>query len=120
MPPLAESAVPILPSSDLARSADFYRYLGFRVLGRTEDYLRVRHGGIELHLFLAVDLDPFQNTAGCFFRVADPEALRRTWRRDGVACLDVPGSAGYGLTRFAVVDPDGNILRYGQAEPALL
>jgi catechol 2,3-dioxygenase-like lactoylglutathione lyase family enzyme len=120
MPPLPESAVPILPSSDLARSEAFYAYLGFRVLSRTQDYLRVLHGTIELHLFLADDLDPLRNSAGCYFRVADPESLRRTWRRDGVACLEVPESDGYGLTRFALVDPDGNVLRYGPAEPAML
>ncbi|HEV2633498.1 MAG TPA: VOC family protein [Actinocrinis sp.] len=120
MPPLPESAVPILPSCDLGRSEAFYTYLGFRVLGRARDYLRVAHGAIELHLYLADELDPVHNPAGCYFRVADPEALRRTWRRDGVSCLEVPGSTDYGQTRFALVDPDGNILRYGPAEPALL
>jgi catechol 2,3-dioxygenase-like lactoylglutathione lyase family enzyme len=117
---MPESAVPILPSGDLGRSESFYAYLGFHVLSRSEDYLRVRHGRIEIHLFLATDHDPLLNSAGCYLRVADPETLQSTWCADGVPCLEVPDSGGYGLTRFALVDPDGNILRYGPAEPALL
>lgn len=107
------SAVPILPSSDLDRSAPCYAYLGFRVLARGADYLRVARDGLELHLYLDPGLDAVANGAGCLLRVADPAALRGSWCADGVACLDVPGSGEYGETLFAVVDPDGNTLRIG-------
>ena len=116
MPPVAaESAVPILPSGDLARAEAFYAYLGFRVVGRGPDYLQLAHGAIELHLYLAAGHDPLANPAGCYLRVADPAALRVSWCSDGIDCLDVPGSGGYGETVFALVDPDGNTLRYGRA-----
>jgi catechol 2,3-dioxygenase-like lactoylglutathione lyase family enzyme len=111
----AESAVPILPSGDLARAEAFYTYLGFRVAGRGPDYLQLAHGAIELHLYLAAGHDPLANPAGCYLRVADPAALRVSWRTDGIDCLEVPGSGPYGETLFALVDPDGNTLRYGRA-----
>jgi catechol 2,3-dioxygenase-like lactoylglutathione lyase family enzyme len=111
----AESAVPILPSADLARAEAFYGYLGFRVVERAGDYLQLAHGAIELHLYLAAGHDPLANPAGCFLRVTDPAALRASWCTDGIDCLDVPGSDPYGDTLFALVDPDGNTLRYGRA-----
>lgn len=109
----ASSAVPILPSPDLDQSLAFYAYLGFRLLGRTEDYLRVALGSAELHLYLDPGLEPLANGAGCYLRFADPGALRGAWSTDGVALLDLPGSEPYGPTLFAVIDPGGNTLRFG-------
>lgn len=114
MPPV-ETAVPVLPSGDLGRAEAFYAYLGFRVARRGEDYLQLVHGGIELHLYLADGHDPLSNAAGCYLRVLDPARLRTAWCTDGISCLEVPGSEDYGATEFAVVDPDGNTLRYGRA-----
>lgn len=110
-----ETAVPVLPSGDLTRAEAFYTYLGFRVRERGADYLQLAHGAIELHLYLAPGHDPATNSAGCYLRVADPVRLRKDWGTDGISCLDVPGSEAYGETLFALVDPDGNTLRYGRA-----
>jgi len=113
--PRVETAVPILPSGDLSRAEAFYAYLGFQVVRCGADYLRVTHGEIELHLYLAEGHDPLTNSSGCYLRVSDPAGLRSEWGTDGVDCLEVPGSEPYGATVFAVVDPDGNTLRYGRA-----
>ena len=115
MPSKLETAVPILPTGDLGRAEAFYSYLGFRVTARGEDYLQLVHGRIELHLYLADGLDPLANPAGCYLRVADPAKLRTAWCTDGIDCLEMPGSDGYGETLFALIDPDGNTLRYGRA-----
>lgn len=109
----AGSAIPILPSADLDHALACYRYLGFQLLGRTDDYLRLSLGTVELHLYLDTGLDALRNSAGCYLRVSDPAALRVTWSDDGVNCLDVPGSAAYGASLFAVIDCDGNTLRIG-------
>ena len=111
---VAEAAVPILPSGDLRRAESFYRYLGFGVAGRGEEYLRLTNGTVELHLYLDPGHDPLANSAGCYLRVTDPAALRAACRADGLNCLEVPGSGTYGETVFALVDPDGNTLRYGR------
>lgn len=106
-------AVPILPSGDLDRAVACYRYLGFTVLGRAADYLRLALGPVELHLYLEPALDPLHNGSGCYLRVPDPAALRAAWNDDGVNCLDLPGTAAYGTSLFAVIDSDGNTLRIG-------
>ncbi len=112
-PVLTSSAVPILPSLDLDRTLAFYSYLGFELLGRTEDYLRVALDGAEVHFYLAPELEPMVNGAGCYLRFADPDALLSGWSADGVACLEMPSTAAYGRTLFAIVDPAGNTLRIG-------
>jgi hypothetical protein len=106
-------AVPILPSGDLDRALACYRYLGFTVLGRAADYLRLALGPVELHLYLEPALDPLRNGSGCYLRVPDPAALRVAWSDDGVNCLDLPDTAAYGTSLFAVIDSDGNTLRIG-------
>ena len=113
---VTEAAVPILPSGDLRQAEAFYRYLGFRVAGRGGDYLRLTNGSIELHFYLVPGHDALANSAGCYLRVADPAGLRAACRTDGLNCLEVAGGSGaYGETVFALVDPDGNTLRYGRA-----
>lgn len=113
MPTRPAALVPILPSSDLERSVAYYQYLGFDVLERAADYARLQWRSAELHLYPHPEIDPTANSAGCYLRVADPDALRTTWADDGVDCLDMPVKPHYGTTVFAVIDPDGNTLRIG-------
>jgi catechol 2,3-dioxygenase-like lactoylglutathione lyase family enzyme len=107
------AAVPILPSRDLERSRAYYAFLGFTVLDLADDYLRVGHDGVEVHLYLSPDTDPKENPGGWYLRAAEPEELRGKWSADGLECLDVPAPSHYGTTVFALIDPDGNMLRVG-------
>ena len=122
MPPNHDALVPILPSSDLERSLAYYRYLGFELLEHAADYARLGWRDAELHLYPHPEIDPLANSAGCYLKVADPDAVRKAWIGDGVDCIDclettIPPHCG--LTVFAVVDPDGNTLRIGpSARPA--
>lgn len=113
MPPRRAALVPILPSSDLERSLAYYRYLGFDVLEHAAGYARLSWHDAELHLYPHPTIDTPANSAGCYLKVPDPDALRATWTGDGVDCLDMTVEPHYGPTTFAIVDPDGNTLRIG-------
>ncbi|GAA1965715.1 VOC family protein [Catenulispora subtropica] len=108
------TSVPILPSADLERTRAFYCFLGFTVVDAADDYLRLRYDDAEAHFYPAPDIDPETNAGGWYLRVEEPEELREKWLHDGLECLDVPVPAVYGPTLFAVVDPDGAMVRVGR------
>jgi predicted enzyme related to lactoylglutathione lyase len=114
---------PILPVRDVEKALEHDRRLGF-----DSRAYPVRDGGeliygfvgrapVELHLALASNLDPEQNTSACYLYVDDADALHAQWSaaRAGGRMLGPPVDTGYGLREFAYVDPDGNLLRVGSA-----
>lgn len=113
-------AAPILPSRDLASTSAFYGRLGFEQAGLWPDeYLIMMRGEVGLHFFHAPGLDPWNSIAGCYLYVEDADALYAEYERlglpgEGIPRLHgAPGDTDYGLREFAVVDPDGNLLRIG-------
>jgi catechol 2,3-dioxygenase-like lactoylglutathione lyase family enzyme len=123
---------PILPSRDLGATSAFYARLGFEQAGLWPDeYLIVSRGEVGLHFFLSSQLDPWSSDAGCYLYVEDADAVFAEFARLGLPGSGIPRLHGapqdtdYGLREFAVVDPDGNLLRIGSfiadssgAEPA--
>jgi catechol 2,3-dioxygenase-like lactoylglutathione lyase family enzyme len=119
---MTESAVPILPSRDLAETLAFYERLGFENRGAPHerwDYLIVGRGAIELHFYGDPDVDPLTTAASCYLRVADADALHREWAQlvepDAATGSRVvaPEARDYGMREFAVVDRSGNLIRVG-------
>jgi catechol 2,3-dioxygenase-like lactoylglutathione lyase family enzyme len=117
----ADQVAPILPARDFETTARFYERLGFAVVSQYQPpdaYLIMRRGGVELHFFPHFDLEPAASYAGCYIRVGDVEA----WFAAAQA-LDLP-KAGiprivplrdrpWGMREFAVIDPNGSLLRIG-------
>jgi catechol 2,3-dioxygenase-like lactoylglutathione lyase family enzyme len=122
---MVESAVPILPSRDLAETYAFYTRLGFRRRGGDgattyDDYLMLERGAIELHFFAEPDVDPLSTASMCYLRVDDADALHSEWSAIGVehdtatGCrLVAPRDTEWGMREFALVDRTGNLLRVG-------
>lgn len=100
------AVVPVLPSRDLDRSARFYARLGYEVVARYPDYAILSREGAELHL-TAEPVEPGANPAGLYLRVAGVDAWAAAL---GARAEDKP----WGQREFAVGDPDGNLLRFGE------
>ncbi|MCG2584139.1 VOC family protein [Massilia sp. TS11] len=114
-------AIPILPSRSIGATLAFYRRLGFEGDAHSfnDAYAILCRGDIELHFFLHKDLVPEHSFAGCYLRVGDVETLYRDFAaaqlpRRGIPRMDLLEDKPWGLREFAVVDPDGNLLRIGQ------
>jgi catechol 2,3-dioxygenase-like lactoylglutathione lyase family enzyme len=117
-----EFAAPIMPARDLASTLAFYARLGFESLGDWERYryLIVRRGSLELHFWEHPDVDPLTTDFSCYLFVRDADALHAEWDGIGVPTDPATGSrlmpptdTDYGLREFALVDPNGNLLRVG-------
>lgn len=113
-------AIPILPSRDLARTLEFYRQLGFDGFIHSQGgYAILMRGSVEVHFFEYRKVDPEKSHAGCYLRVQDVDAIYWDFTKAGLPRTGIPRQDAlenkpWGMREFAVVDPDGNLLRIGQ------
>lgn len=115
---MADRITANLPSRDFDATIAFYGALGFAPDYRGDDWLILSQGGLELEFFLHPTLDPAQSWFSACLRVDDPQGFLQAWQR-----LGLPSEAGHipRLTgwvthgdaprMFALVDPDGSLLR---------
>lgn len=115
-----DRAIPLLPSRSLPATKAFYERLGFVgdvVAGGT--YAMLRRGDLELHFFLHAELRPATSDFQCYLRVGDARSLHREFAQlslpgAGIPRLSPIEAKPWGVLEFAVVDPDGTLLRIGQ------
>lgn len=103
------AAIPILPSTDLDRTAAFYTAAGFTETARHPGYLLMR-SGVELHF----SLEPDSPASGqCFIHVTDALKLWKQLRHRATTGVGPIADQEYGLREFVLTDPDGNRVRFG-------
>ncbi len=114
-------AIPILPSRSVVDTVAFFRRLGFEGGPHEMDrgYAILRRGTVELHFFTHGELVPAESSSGCYIRVMDVENFYRSCLpsqlpRTGIPRMDSLEDKPWGLREFAIVDPDGNLIRIGQ------
>jgi catechol 2,3-dioxygenase-like lactoylglutathione lyase family enzyme len=114
-------AIPTLPCRSVGATVAFYKLLGFEGGAHASDprYAILRRGAIELHFFTHEELVPAESSSGCYIRVLDVKAIYRSLSsgglpRTGIPRMDMLEDKPWGLREFAIVDPDGNLLRIGQ------
>ncbi len=114
-------AIPTLPCRSVSATVEFYRALGFEggPHAFNRDYAVLRRGTVELHFFAHKELVPSKSSAGCYLRVADVESLYASFTagslpRAGIPRMERLETKPWGLREFAIVDPEGNLLRVGQ------
>ncbi len=113
-------AIPILPSRSLNDTLAFFQRLGFegRMRGNG-DYAILMRGTVELHFFQHRALDPAASSSMCYIRVADVASVYEAvvaaaLPRSGIPRQDALMDKPWGTKEFAIVDPDGNLIRIGQ------
>ena len=106
---------PIFPVRDLERSLSHYERMGFQ----TSTYEGGGYGfatrdGVELHLGMA----PADNTStgSAYLFVSDADVVAAEWHRAGVD-VHAPEDTEWGQHEGSVVDPDGNVIRFGSPIP---
>lgn len=119
--PTPDLAIPILPSRSIPATVAFYARLGFSGGAHAFDagYAILTRGSVELHFFAHPELRADESHAGCYLRVADVDAVYEAFAAAGLPVAGIPrrdriADRPWGMREFAVVDPDGNLLRIGQ------
>jgi predicted enzyme related to lactoylglutathione lyase len=105
---------PIFPVSDLATALAYYRRLGF---GAREwhggGYGFVAFDGAEIHLGAEPGLDTrADRRSTAYLFVEDADALARAWVAAG-GDVRLPEDTEWGQHEGVLVDPDGNMIRFG-------
>ena len=98
---------------------DYYlNKLGFQLFGDSEfdGYLMVFKDNIQIHFFEFKDLDPKENYGQVYIRTNDIDALYQTLL-DNKISIHPNGhleTKPWGQREFALLDPDNNLLTYGE------
>ncbi len=107
-----------LPAREFAATADFYGRLGFAVDYRDDHWMILTRGPLVLEFFAHPGIDPRSSAFSACVRVDDPDALLDEWRKIGLASdsAAIPRLTGFfkpgtAPRMFALVDPDGSLLR---------
>lgn len=114
---MTDHATPNLPSNDLDRTEAFYRALGFETGFKDDGWMILSRGGVTIE-FVPLKVDPRASIASCCIRVDNLDALYADFSKAGLSesCwatprLTPPVDEPWGMRMFALVDPDGNLVR---------
>jgi catechol 2,3-dioxygenase-like lactoylglutathione lyase family enzyme len=115
-----DKAIPTLPSRSLTRTVAFYAKLGFvGKLLAADTYAILARGTLELHFFPHPELKPDENYAGSYMRVKDVDNLHAMFVPAGLPPTGIPRmerveNKPWGMREFALLDEDGNLVKFGQ------
>ena len=110
---------PKLPMRNKAVTREYYiGQLGFTQFGGEHaDYLMLEKEKIQLHFFLFPELDTRENYGQVYIRTNDIHGLYEQLMHDGVT-IHPNGplqQKPWGQLEFSLLDPDSNLLTFGQS-----
>jgi len=110
-------AVPKLPMRNVDETKRFYlNQLGFHLINEYPGYLLIQKDGVELHFFEHNTLIPEENYGQVYLRVNQIDklydALINTESKISLSKLE---AKPWGQKEFALLDPDKNLLTFGEA-----
>jgi hypothetical protein len=111
---------PKLPMRNKALTKDFYiNKLDFKEFGSADydGYLMVQKDNIQIHFFEFKELDPKENYGQVYIRTDEIEKLYQSML-DKKLSIHPAGplqTKPWGQKEFAMLDPDNNLLTFGQS-----
>ena len=109
--------IPKLPMRDKKVTKDFYiNALGFKEIGDYEGYLMIQKDTIEIHFFEFKELDPKTNYGQVYIRTNHIDDVYQTVidRKISIHPNGALESKPWGQKEFSILDPDTNLLTFGQ------
>ena len=104
---------------DKAVTKDFYlNKLGFQEFGNVDydGYLMVQKDGIQIHFFEFKELDPLENYGQVYIRTDSIDEWYQLAldKKVSIPTLGHLQTKPWGQKEFSVLDPDHNLLTFGQ------
>ena len=110
---------PKIPMRDKNITKEYYiNKLGFQQIGTDdfEEYLMIKKDAVEIHFFLFKELNPKENYGQVYIRTDNINGLYQSFI-DKKITTHPNGSLHtkpWGQREFAVLDPDSNLITFGQ------
>jgi hypothetical protein len=110
--------IPKLPMRDKILTKEFYlNQLSFELISDYGDYILLKKDEIEIHFFEFKTLNPLENYGQVYIRVMDIDRLYKMLLDNAIAIhpnghLEVKP---WRQKEFSLLDPDHNLLTFGQA-----
>ena len=111
-----QRGVPVLAFLDIFKTVAFYKEkLGFNKQGFVDDnYAVIARDNVELHFWKCDDRIHPENTS-CYIYVEDVDSLYEELKaKDVIHPNGLLEDKPWGTREFAVLDDDGNMLKFGQ------
>lgn len=110
---------PKLPMRNKAITREYYiNMLGFEEFGNADydGYLMVQKDQVQIHFFEFKELDPKENYGQLYIRTDDIDHLYQSYldRKLSIHPAGHLQIKPWGQKEFAVLDPDNNLLTFGQ------
>jgi catechol 2,3-dioxygenase-like lactoylglutathione lyase family enzyme len=111
---------PKIPMRSKATTRDFYvNKLGFQEFGSSDhdEYLMVQKDRIQIHFFEFKELDPKENYGQVYIRTDDIDYLYQSMLDKNLSIHPAGHlqTKPWGQREFAMLDPDHNLLTFGQS-----
>jgi hypothetical protein len=110
--------IPKLPMRNKTLTKEFYlNQLSFELISDYGDYILLKKDQIEIHFFEFKTINPLENYGQVYIRVLDIDDLYKDLKDKNVSIhpngnLEIKP---WGQKEFSLLDPDNNLLTFGQA-----
>jgi Glyoxalase-like domain len=110
--------IPKLPMRNKTLTKEFYlNQLSFELISEYGDYILLKKDQIEIHFFEFKTINPLENYGQVYIRVLDIDDLYKDLKDKNVSIhpngnLEIKP---WGQKEFSLLDPDNNLLTFGQA-----
>lgn len=111
---------PKLPMRSKAATKEFYiGQLGFSQFGNADydGYLMVEKDAIQIHFFEFKEIDPKENYGQVYIRTTDIQSLYQLAldKKLSIPTLGHLQTKPWGQKEFSLLDPDNNLLTFGES-----
>ena len=117
------SVAPGLPTTDMARTVDHYRRIGFTFSApgsaspAEAGFAIAKRDGIELHFAVKQDHDPARTATWVYVGVEDADVMSEEFAAAGAGQGRPVRTTDYNMRELPHIDPDGNLLLFGSPLP---
>lgn len=111
---------PKLPMRNKSNTMDFYcNHLQFIDIGKQDydNYLILQRDNVQIHFFEFMELNPLENYGQVYIRTENAEALYQSFLNTNTIIHPTGGLQlkPWGQIEFSILDPDNNLLTFGQS-----